>query len=36
MLCSFSELNLTVNDYPNAIEDGIMILDGDETLPVQI
>ncbi len=27
MLCSISELKLTVNDYPNAIEDGIMVLD---------
>ncbi|HPQ45723.1 MAG TPA: phenylalanine--tRNA ligase subunit beta [Clostridia bacterium] len=27
MLCSLRELNLTVNDYPNAIEDGIFILD---------
>ncbi len=27
MLCSISELNITVNDYPNAIEDGIFILD---------
>jgi phenylalanyl-tRNA synthetase beta chain len=26
MLCSLSELNLTVNDYPHAIEDGIFIL----------
>lgn len=29
MLCSISELNLTVNDYPNAIEDGIMVLDSE-------
>lgn len=27
MLCSISELKLTVNDYPNTIEDGIMIID---------
>lgn len=26
MLCSISELNLTLNDFPNAIEDGIFIL----------
>jgi phenylalanyl-tRNA synthetase beta chain len=26
MLCSLAELNLTVNDYPYAIEDGIFIL----------
>ncbi|MBN2883275.1 MAG: phenylalanine--tRNA ligase subunit beta [Clostridia bacterium] len=29
MLCSLSELNLTLNDYPNAIVDGIFILDRD-------
>ncbi|MCD6321785.1 MAG: phenylalanine--tRNA ligase subunit beta [Clostridiales bacterium] len=28
MLCSIAELNVTINDYPNAIEDGIMVLDG--------
>ena len=27
MLCSLAELELTLNDYPNAIEDGIFILD---------
>ncbi len=27
MMCSIGELNLTLNDYPNQIEDGIMILD---------
>lgn len=27
MLCSLSELKLTVNDFPNAIEDGIFVLD---------
>jgi phenylalanyl-tRNA synthetase beta chain len=26
MLCSLKELNLTINDFPNAIEDGIFIL----------
>ena len=26
MLCSVAELGLTVNDFPNAIEDGIMII----------
>jgi phenylalanyl-tRNA synthetase beta chain len=29
MLCSLGELNLTVNDYPHAIEDGIFVLEGD-------
>ena len=29
MLCSLSELNLTVNDFPYAIEDGIWILQED-------
>lgn len=29
MLCSLGELNLTVNDYPDAIEDGIFVMDGD-------
>lgn len=27
MLCSLGELGLTVNDFPNAIEDGIMVVD---------
>ena len=27
MLCSLGELGLTVHDFPNAIEDGIMVLD---------
>ena len=27
MLCSLGELGLTVNDFPNAIEDGIMVID---------
>ncbi len=27
MLCSLSELNLTKHDFPNAIEDGILVLD---------
>ncbi len=27
MLCSLSELQLTTHDFPNAIEDGIMVLD---------
>lgn len=27
MLCSISELQLTVNDYPKAMENGIMVLD---------
>ena len=29
MLCSLSELGLTTHDFPNADEDGIMILDED-------
>ena len=29
MLCSLSELNLTVNDFPYAIEDGIWIIEED-------
>ena len=29
MLCSLSELNLTVNDFPYAIEDGIWIIQED-------
>ncbi|MEG2000895.1 MAG: phenylalanine--tRNA ligase subunit beta [Evtepia sp.] len=33
MLCSLKELNLTQNDFPNAIEDGIFILN-DETCTV--
>ena len=27
MLCSLSELGLTINDFPNAVEDGILVLD---------
>ena len=27
MLCSLSELGLTTHDFPNAVEDGIMVLD---------
>ncbi len=27
MLCSLSELGLTAHDFPNAVEDGIMVLD---------
>lgn len=29
MMCSISELGLTTDDYPNAVEDGIFILEGD-------
>jgi len=36
MLCSIAELNVTVNDYPNAIEDGIMVLDGEVELGLDI
>jgi len=32
MMCSIAELNLTKNDFPNAIEDGIFILDKDVTI----
>lgn len=32
MLCSLGELNLTVHDFPNAIEDGILVLDEDAPL----
>ncbi|WP_040196045.1 phenylalanine--tRNA ligase subunit beta [Candidatus Soleaferrea massiliensis] len=31
MMCSVSELNVTVNDFPGAIEDGILIIDEDCT-----
>ena len=27
MLCSLSELGLTTHDFPNAVEDGILVLD---------
>ena len=30
MLCSLKELNLTINDFPGAIEDGIFILNDEE------
>lgn len=30
MLCSIAELNLTINDFPNAIEDGIFILNDED------
>ena len=33
MLCSIGELNLTTHDMPNAIEDGIFIMDGIECKP---
>ncbi len=36
MLCSIAELNVTVNDYPNVIEDGIMVLDGEVELGLDI
>ena len=29
MLCSVAELGLTVNDFPSAIEDGIMVISGE-------
>lgn len=32
MLCSLSELGLTKHDFPNAVEDGIMVLDTDAPL----
>ncbi len=31
MLCSLGELNLTVGNFPECIEDGIMILSGEQT-----
>ena len=36
MFCSVAELNITVHDYPNAIEDGILILEEDTPLGVDI
>ena len=33
MLCSIKELNLTLNDYPEAIEDGIWILNNEDCKP---
>jgi len=36
MLCSIAELKVTVNDYPNAIEDGIMVLEGEVELGLDI
>jgi len=30
MLCSLSELNLTINDFPTAIEDGIFLLNDED------
>ncbi len=30
MLCSLAELGLTLNDFPNAVEDGILVLDRDD------
>lgn len=33
MLCSIGELNLTTHDMPNAIEDGIFIMDGIDCKP---
>ncbi len=36
MLCSLGELGLTVNDFPNAIEDGIFVLDEDVALGLPI
>ena len=32
MLCSLSELNLTVHDFPNGIEDGIYVLENEAPL----
>ncbi|MDD3428836.1 MAG: phenylalanine--tRNA ligase subunit beta [Oscillospiraceae bacterium] len=32
MLCSLGELGLTTHDFPNAVEDGIMVLDEDVAL----
>ncbi len=36
MFCSVAELNITVHDYPNAIEDGILILEEGTPLGVDI
>lgn len=36
MLCSLGELGLTVNDFPNAIEDGIFVLDEEVPLGLPI
>nr|MDA3846900.1 phenylalanine--tRNA ligase subunit beta [Vallitaleaceae bacterium] len=36
MMCSISELNLTKNDFPEAIEDGIFILPADTKLGVDV
>ncbi|MBR3942377.1 MAG: phenylalanine--tRNA ligase subunit beta, partial [Clostridia bacterium] len=36
MFCSVAELNISVHDYPNAIEDGILILEEDTPLGVDI
>ncbi|MBR4030305.1 MAG: phenylalanine--tRNA ligase subunit beta, partial [Clostridia bacterium] len=36
MFCSVAELNITVHDYPNAIEDGILILEENTPLGVDI
>ncbi|MDD5952088.1 MAG: phenylalanine--tRNA ligase subunit beta, partial [Oscillospiraceae bacterium] len=36
MLCSLGELGLTVNDFPNAIEDGIFVLDEEVPLGMPI
>ncbi len=33
MLCSIKELNLTLNDYPDAYEDGIWILNNEDCKP---
>ena len=30
MLCSLEELGLTINDFPYAVEDGILVLEGDD------
>ncbi len=35
MFCSIAELNLTLHDMPNAIEDGILILNGMDCTPGQ-
>ncbi|MEG1267651.1 MAG: phenylalanine--tRNA ligase subunit beta [Oscillospiraceae bacterium] len=36
MLCSLGELGLTKNDFPDCIEDGIMVLDTDTTLGIPV
>ena len=36
MLCSLEELGLAINDFPHAIEDGILVLEGDDLKDIKI